>query len=126
MVETNLIEATISSGDGDTVVAATKAGNFTAIRPARETKAGDACLLSIRPESWKLSSQNSPVNAFSGRLGERVYLGEMAQYEFFAGPQKLKIYELNPRFVDASGDKALFASVDPQDVIVLEPAPGGR
>jgi hypothetical protein len=31
----------------------------------------------------------------------------------------LKIYELNPRFVDLSSEREVFASVAPEDVVVL-------
>ena len=56
-----------------------------------------------------------------GRLQDRVYLGEMAQYQFNAGSQTLKIYELNPRFVDAAEDRELYAAADREDVVVLRP-----
>ena len=43
----------------------------------------------------------------------------MAQYQFAVAAQTLKIFELNPRFVDASDDRELFASVEPEDVVAL-------
>ena len=39
------------------------------------------------------------------RLKDRVYLGEVAQYQFAADAHSLKIYELNPRFVEAPADR---------------------
>ena len=65
---------------------------------------------------------------------DRVYLGEMAQYQFNVGPQTLKIYELNPRFVDASEDRELYAGAhlnvvtsrhESANVTVLEAAATG-
>ena len=75
--------------------------------------------LSVRPECWKLAEQGSDLNSVEGRIGDSVYLGEVAQYEFVAGEQKLKIYELNPRHVNAGGDRVLHATVESQDVVVL-------
>ena len=39
----------------------------------------------------------APRNCVRGRIGEEIYLGELAQYAFVAGDQPLKIFELNPR-----------------------------
>ena len=64
-------------------------------------------------------SREAPArNGAKGRIGEAVYLGEVAQYEFLAGGQALKILELNPRFVEAARGE-LFASAEPEDVVVL-------
>jgi hypothetical protein len=43
----------------------------------------------------------------------------MAQYQFAAGALTLKIYELNPRFVELSPERQLFASAEREDVIAL-------
>ena len=43
----------------------------------------------------------------------------MAQYRFAAGPHALKVFELNPRFVELSPERELFASVAPEDVVAL-------
>ena len=75
--------------------------------------------LSIRPESWKLSTQPGTVNSVTGKLRDRIYLGEMAQYRFAAPSQELKIFELNPRFVESGAERELYASVTPDDVVVL-------
>ena len=80
---------------------------------------GDAATLSIRPESWKLGAAATAPNALAGRLGERVYLGEMAQYQFAAGAHTLKIFELNPRYVELSPERELYASVEPEDAVAL-------
>ena len=54
-----------------------------------------------------------------GRIGEAIYLGEIAQYELVAGSLQLKILELNPRFLDQSARGDVFARADPEDVVVL-------
>ena len=44
----------------------------------------------------------------------------MAQYDFVThGGTKLKIFERNPRFADGSARGELFATVEPEDVVVL-------
>ena len=58
-------------------------------------------------------------NIITGRIGESVYLGEVAQYEFHAGAGMVKVFELNPRFVETGHDQDLHASVSPEDVVVL-------
>jgi iron(III) transport system ATP-binding protein len=61
-------------------------------------------------------------NCVRGRIGESIYLGEVAQYGFVTSGPVLKIFELNPRHVNTSGGmgEELFACVERQDVVVLE------
>ncbi|HEX8310198.1 MAG TPA: TOBE domain-containing protein, partial [Chthoniobacteraceae bacterium] len=73
----------------------------------------------IRPESWMLGIEPGATNAVPGRIGDRVYLGEMAQYQLAAAGHTLTVYEMNPRFVELSPDREVFASVSPEDVVVL-------
>jgi iron(III) transport system ATP-binding protein len=117
MGETNFLEGTVRAVEGDETplreFVATMGGNGW--RPA----VGEKCTLSIRPESWRLSTQNGTRNTVAGRLTERVYLGEMAQYQFAAGAQALKVFELNPRFVELSPERELFASAEPEDIVAL-------
>ena len=55
-----------------------------------------------------------------GRIGESIYLGEVAQYAFVTGNgTRLKIFERNPRFVDGAARGELYATVKPEDVVVL-------
>jgi hypothetical protein len=100
------VETTLGNFDGRTT------GGF---RPA----VGEGCVLSIRPEVWRISETPAAANSVRGRLKDRMYLGEMAQYQFAADSHSLKIYELNPRFVEAPADRDLFASAAEEDVIVL-------
>jgi iron(III) transport system ATP-binding protein len=122
MGETNFVEGRIASVDTAGVRVDTSLGVFS----GRSTgdwnpAAGDACVLSIRPEAFRLSTTMPASNFVAGHLQDSVYLGEMAQYQFNAGRQTLKIYELNPRFVDMSGERELYASADMEDVVVLRP-----
>jgi len=121
MGEVNFLEGSVRAVDGPTVTVETPLGMFESAVPARawQPKAGDVCTLSIRPESWQLATAAAPRNGLAGRIRDRVYLGEMAQYEFAAAGGVLKIYELNPRFVELSPEREVFASVQPEDVVVL-------
>ena len=121
MGETNFIDGTVASTNGAEVVVETRLRTFTATLGGNgwQPKTGERCTLSIRPESWTIGTAAVGGNAVSGRIRERVYLGEMAQYQFAAAEQTLKIFELNPRFVDASDERELFASVEPEDVVAL-------
>ncbi len=121
MGETNFLEGKIRAVSGTTAVVETGLREFAATLGGNgwQPRAGESCTLSIRPESWRLATQAGAQNEVAGRLTERVYLGEMAQYRFAAGPQALKVFELNPRFVELSPERELFASVAPEDVIAL-------
>jgi iron(III) transport system ATP-binding protein len=120
MGETNFIEGRIQ-GIGATVTVETPLGVFMAKLPGTALKVGEACVLSIRPESWLLTRTAAATNGVAGRLRDCVYLGETAQYQFAAARGTFKVYELNPRFVDNSSDQEVFASVSPEDVVVLPP-----
>lgn len=121
MGETNFLEGRVASVNGARVMVETPLRTFEAVSGGDgwQPKAGDATTLSIRPESWKLGVDAAAVNAVSGKLSERVYLGEMAQYRFVNGAHSLKIFELNPRFVELSPDRELSAAVEPEDVVAL-------
>ena len=121
MGETNFVDGTVASVNSSEVVVETPLRTFTATLGGNGwlPQTGERCTLSIRPESWILGTAAGAGNAVPGRIRERVYLGEMAQYQFAAGSQSLKIFELNPRFVDVSDDRELFASVASGDVVAL-------
>jgi iron(III) transport system ATP-binding protein len=120
MGETNFLDGTVVECSGGELVVETPLGKLHA-RSNRSMAfaAAERVLLSIRPESWTLQTVQSPVNSVAGKLGERMYLGETAQYHFATASVGLKIYELNPRFVDLSAERQVFATVAAEDVVVL-------
>ena len=76
--------------------------------------------VSIRPECWELHRESPGArNTISGRIGDFIYLGEVAQYALIVGDTVLKVFERNPRFVDGASRGELFATVAPEDVVVL-------
>jgi iron(III) transport system ATP-binding protein len=121
--ETDFIEGRVVGAEGVHIAVETAAGRFLGVAGDAGFKpaAGTAVTLSIRPECWKLGKEPRAHNAVRGRIGESVYLGEVAQYDFVAsaGGATLKIYELNPRFVGTEPDGDLYASVEADDVVVL-------
>ncbi len=110
-------------------------GEFTGLKsdPAWELHAGEPVVLSVRPECWKLREAarvdgQAAANVVRGRIGRSVYLGELAEYDFQPRPVDgssqaplLKIFELNPRFLEVADDTEISARAAPEDVIVLHP-----
>jgi iron(III) transport system ATP-binding protein len=119
--ETDFIPGTLAGQEGGRVYVDTSMGRFEGVlgdagsRPA----SGARVTLSVRPECWVLSREAPPRNGVRGRIGEAIYLGELAQYGLIAGGISLKILELNPQFIDPASRGEVFASVAPQDVVVL-------
>ena len=119
--ETNFIAGTTVSSNGGTAIVDTPIGRFegSVSDPAWRPRPNEPVILSIRPESWTIESESRPMNSTQGVIGESVYLGEVAQYQFLAGPIKLKIFEINPRLSNRPGTGEIFASVSPEDVVIL-------
>ena len=120
--ETDFIPGKIAAVSPGNVSVDTTLGQFTGVAgdPAAKLAAGDAVTLSIRPECWRLKRERPAGNSVPGRIGESIYLGEVAQYDFIAGAARLKILEMNPRFLDPATCGEMFASVATEDVVVLQ------
>jgi iron(III) transport system ATP-binding protein len=121
--ETNFLEGTVESAGDGTALVETAIGRFEGVvgAPGWQPSAGGKVTLSIRPEAWQLGAPAGGLNAVRGRIGEAVYLGEVAQYRFLAGGQSLKIFELNPSMQHLRTDGELGATVARGDVVVLGP-----
>ncbi|MEI8341675.1 MAG: ABC transporter ATP-binding protein, partial [Verrucomicrobiota bacterium] len=117
--ETNFIDGTLTSRTGETARVSTGHGEFDGIPGDPSLKAGTPVTLSIRPECWKLQTGAAGANTVSGRIGEAVYLGEMAQYQIVSSGQPIKIFAVNPRSIETRGSCDIQATVDAEDVIVL-------
>jgi len=119
--ETDFIQGRLLGVEKGHAVVETAIGRFEGVfgdlqaRPA----IGADVTLSIRPECWTLDAAPKTQNSVKGRIGDSVYLGEVAQYDFVAGDTSLKIYELNPRHLGQSASGELHASVTVDDVVVL-------
>jgi iron(III) transport system ATP-binding protein len=119
--ETNFIPGTLVGSGGGGARVATGIGEFQGVfgDPASPPAVGSAVTVSIRPECLTISTTRPTGNSIAGRIGQSVYLGENAQYDFVSGGASLKILELNPRFVDRSATEEFHACVQPEDVVVL-------
>jgi len=119
--ETNFIPSKIVSLEGSRVRVSTDFGDFEGnlSDPDWKPNVADEATVSIRPEAWKLTGEGAATNSIRGRIGESVYLGEVAQYRFTAGSQLLKIFELNPRPSARATDRDLYANVHSDDVVIL-------
>jgi len=119
--ETDFIPGKIRHLGGEGVVVETAIGLFEGVLGDAHAApmVGADVTVSVRPECWTLSREVPARNGIKGRIGKAIYLGEVAQYEFVAGALNLQIYELNPRFIDQSTRGELYASADPQDVVIL-------
>lgn len=120
--ETDFIPGKVLGMVDNYVTVETGVGRFDGIlgNPAKPPQVGAEVTVSIRPECWELHRSHQSRNVVRGRIGESVYLGEVAQYEFITGNgTKLKIFERNPRFVDGSARGELYAIAEPEDVVVL-------
>ena len=120
--ETDFLSGKVRAIAERSVTVETAVGVFAGVLgdPAAVTTMGAEVTVSIRPECWALQSQAEPRNCVRGRIGEAVYLGEVAQYDFICvGGTKLKIHERNPRYADGAQRGELCATVAPEDVVVL-------
>jgi iron(III) transport system ATP-binding protein len=120
--ETDFLPGKVLGVAGDYVTVETAVGKFDGILgdPARPVATGAQVTISIRPECWELHRNAETRNVVKGRIGESIYLGEVAQYDFVTSAgAKLKIFERNPRFADGSSRGELYATVEPEDVVVL-------
>ncbi|MDO8541150.1 MAG: ABC transporter ATP-binding protein [Opitutaceae bacterium] len=119
--ETDFLPGTLVSATGGSAVVDTPVGRFEGVLGDANAKpaVGATVTLSVRPECWVLSREAPARNAVRGRIGEAIYLGEIAQYDLIAGAHELKILELNPRFIEHSARGEVYATAEPEDVVVL-------
>jgi iron(III) transport system ATP-binding protein len=119
--ETNFIPGRLLSSSGGRARVSTGIGELEGVLgdPSAQPAAGLAVTVSVRPECWSIAGSPAGPNAVRGRIGASVYLGENAQYDFVAGSTTIKVLELNPRLVGRPGTEEFFASVRPEDVVVL-------
>jgi len=121
--ETDFIAGTVVSAQGERALVETALGKFEGVLgdPTRKPADGAAVTLSVRPECWRLGAESVGPNTVAGHIGESVYLGETAQHAFAPtqGGEPLKIFELNPRFLGQSANRAAYASAEIEDVVVL-------
>jgi iron(III) transport system ATP-binding protein len=119
--DADFIPGKVVAGGGGRAVVETALGRIDGVLgdPTLPPKAGDEVTVSIRPECWVIGREQKAQNCIEGVIGNAVYLGEMARYDFVCAGMTLKIVELNPRFIGPMAEGKLQASVDPEDAVVL-------
>jgi len=120
--ETDFLPGKVLGMAGNYVTVETPVGRFAGVfgDPVNIPAPGTEVTVSIRPECWELHRNAELRNVVRGRIGQSTYLGEFAQYEFVtSNGTQLKIFERNPRFVDGASRGELYATVEPEDVVVL-------
>jgi iron(III) transport system ATP-binding protein len=122
--ETNLLEARVLERRGPHLLVES-AGLTLLAEPREGFEPGQSVLLSIRPEAIRLSATPDGEGAFAVHAERSSYLGELCEHEIAHGSLTLRAYELNPHLPDRHGaGSALWASIRPADVVLLEPARG--
>jgi iron(III) transport system ATP-binding protein len=122
--ESNFIKGSVVRSGAGTILVSTAFGELTGVPGDGTTpfSDGDTVVVSIRPECIRLDTFAAEENGFPVRIGESVYYGETAQYDVhLQGEARLKVFELNPRFLNRSGQEGIYGMVDPDDVVVLKP-----
>ena len=126
MGETNFLEGTVKSTNGELVTVQTPAGEIASRVAPPDVRPGATVTVSIRPETVRITPPGEAggrINGFSAAIHDTIYLGEVAQHVVrIDGPQRveLRAFELNPKFV-ARDEQVAPASIwfDPGDVVVL-------
>ena len=121
--ETNFISGKIRSTNEGRVTVEAALGVFEGVLADSDWNPviGESAVVSIRPESWTLRGDRAEINSLQGKIGESIYLGEVAQYRFAAALQHLKIIELNPHPSARRPGQEFHAHVSPDDVVVIKP-----
>ncbi len=122
--ESDFLSGKVIGIDGENATVETAVGRFTGLLGARDPvllpALGADVTVSIRPECWKLHQELQTYNAIRGRIGDATYLGDIARYELITpSGAKLKSFECNPPLVDSKPRGELYATVAPEDVVVL-------
>jgi iron(III) transport system ATP-binding protein len=114
----NVLEARVAGAGGGAEVE-TPIGALRSDRLPAGAGPGDAVLVSIRPESFRLGA--GPVRR---RIKRAAFLGERAEYVVEAGEGvRLVVYEMAPRGAGREPGRDVDLAVDPEDVVVLAREP---
>jgi iron(III) transport system ATP-binding protein len=119
--DSNFITGKLVELKSSSAVVETTIGLFEGVIPdALKLSTGSTVVVSIRPESWSINSvATQGLNQVKGTLGQTLYLGELAQHEFFVAETKLKLFEFNPKVLQPLEGSVLNASVEVEDVVIL-------
>ena len=126
--ETNFLPGKIASIEPQTLRVETPAGVITAARSRGDWQPGQSVWCSIRPESWRLESENQSANQFTAQLEDAMYLGQNEQLRArLTGGQAtaddnwrlLKIAVPNPTAKSPAVGVPITLFCAPDDVVVM-------
>ncbi len=119
--DTNFLEGTVILHHDKAIEVETPVGRLmgTMVDMAEAPRAGSIVNVSIRPECIQLGETGPETNCIAGDIGNAVYYGEVAHYEFGANGTTLNVSELNPKHMRQDRDAGLVAWVAPEDVVIL-------
>jgi len=83
--ETNLLDATVESVDGDALRCRLADGEVLTASGRDEIRVGARGVVSLRPEHLALSAVRPPGDCLEGRLGAATYLGTDTRYDIVLG-----------------------------------------
>jgi iron(III) transport system ATP-binding protein len=113
--ETNLFEGTIEQGyDGFSAGVGDISLPGRVTEPDWQPQAGTKVKISVRPEALRIA----PRGEISGKVVEKVYLGQCIQYWLETSFARLQMIELNPQVIHAVGDMVRL-TVAREDVVIL-------
>ena len=117
--ETNLIEGVVIGREDGDIEVGTPGGVLIGRAAERDWKPtlGSKVVLSIRPECWGLSTEDTP-NAIAATVREQVYLGQRAQLTVDTRLGELHVVLLNPER-GLPGGTVLRLAAKPAEVIVM-------
>jgi iron(III) transport system ATP-binding protein len=121
--ESNFVAGRITRRTGLEAEVDTPWGHLHSTACQLAAKTGDACLVSVRPESIRFTDQPTGPNRLDLTVAGCTYLGEMAQWLLAAGTDRLKVVELQPR--PRADGLAVTCEVSADDVVVLPPETAG-
>ena len=113
--ETNLLEGTVMSRDGQMIHVKTAAGEFLVAGSAGPS---DRVVLSIRPEQLRIvpNGAPAPINRLTGPVAETTFLGEASEHVLLVNGQRIKLISTPPQFASPTEITVGFES---KDAVVL-------
>ncbi|MDR0679162.1 MAG: ABC transporter ATP-binding protein [Puniceicoccales bacterium] len=119
--ETNFLEGKVLGREGEFFIVETVLGILQSmpVDPDEPPGVGDRVHLSLRPEVIRLRSETVDCNCFAGNIVAMTYFGEVAHYDFLRNGVRLKVSELNPRYLGHSAEETILANVRPEDVLII-------
>lgn len=121
MGETNLIRGTICDRQGQLAWVRTETGVMAGhlSQPSWDPRVGDAAMLSIRPEAWRIGLTGN-TNHLTGSITDVSYLGRLIQYRIATAAGSQQVIELNPHPLRVVSSALLDLHAMPEDVVVLQ------